>query len=119
MTTMESLAAHYNDVRKRLDSTPQKVVEVAPKVAEVALDPRMKIICEVARAHGTTADILRSKADTYRLRGARREAYRRLRDERGMSLPRIGRFMGGRHHTTILSALNGRRESSPRAATVG
>jgi chromosomal replication initiation ATPase DnaA len=116
---MESLAAHYSDVRKRLDSKPPKVVEVAHKVVEVVRDPRMKIIIEIAEANGTTADVLRSKADAYRLRGARREAYRRLRDERGMSLPRIGRFMGGRHHTTILSALNGRRESSPRAATVG
>lgn len=36
---------------------------------------------------------------------ARDMAVRRLRDELGLSMPRIGQIMGGRDHTTILESL--------------
>lgn len=63
------------------------------------------IIREVAARYGVSPDVLRGKTLTYQLLHARREVYRRLRDERKMSYSRIGRIMGGRDHSTILGAL--------------
>jgi hypothetical protein len=65
----------------------------------------MTIIGEVAAKYGITSELLRSKVHPIGLREARFATYRRLRDERMLSLNQIGRLMGGRDHTTIIHGL--------------
>lgn len=69
-----------------------------------------EIIFEVAKARGITARELCGPDRSKRYADARREAARRLR-EHGLSLPNIGRHLGGRDHSTISHYL---RTPSPR-----
>lgn len=64
-----------------------------------------EILEEVAAKHGLRVDDLRSKSRLHVLVAARQEASFRLRTELGLSLPAIGRLLGGRDHTTILHAV--------------
>lgn len=73
------------------------------------MPPAIKILHEVATAHGFTLAEIRSlsqKSDIP-LYNARCEAARRLHAERNMSLSMIGRFLGGRGHTAIRRMLDG------------
>lgn len=72
------------------------------------------IIREVAEAHGVTSDMLRSRRYRHKLAEARRTAYRRLRDERGLSLVQIGQLMGGRDFATIASGISDKRRAAAR-----
>jgi hypothetical protein len=74
--------------------------------------PSLQVLAEVAAAHGLSVGLLRGriKGLSCKLKGpsqimlfeARREAAKRLRTERGLSLAQIGRFLGGRDHSTVL-----------------
>ena len=62
------------------------------------------VIHEVAARHGVTVEALLGRRKYSPLPAARRAVCMRLR-EAGLSLPAIGRQLGGRDHTTILSYL--------------
>ena len=65
--------------------------------------PSLQVLAEVAAAHGFAVTVLRSNwRGPAKLFYARRDAAKRLRVERGLSLNQIGRFLGGRDHATIL-----------------
>lgn len=64
------------------------------------------IIKETAVNAGVSAAELCGYAKPYLLFDARRAVCNRLRFELGMSLAQVGRLMGGRDHTTVLSATN-------------
>ena len=59
---------------------------------------------EIAHRHGITVVDLKGPSRVAHLSRARHELYRRLR-ELGWSFPTIGRFVGGRDHTTVIKAL--------------
>lgn len=65
----------------------------APTIIRAVCWRRKVHPADVMRRYGLFAD---------NAKAARIEIARRLRDELKMSLPAIGREMGGRHHTTIL-----------------
>jgi chromosomal replication initiation ATPase DnaA len=72
------------------------------------MPPAIQVLADVAAAHGLTLQELRApgrKGGTP-LFLARRDAARRLRDERGLSAAQIGRFLGGRDHSTIYRMLD-------------
>lgn len=57
-----------------------------------------------AAQHGTTVEALRGPQRHSDIVEARRDAAERLRGI-GLSFPRIGQALGGRHHSTILNLL--------------
>jgi chromosomal replication initiation ATPase DnaA len=72
------------------------------------MPPAIRILHEVATAHGFTLAEIRSsdKKGGDPMFKARSEAARRLRAERGLPLSMIGRFLGGRDHSTIRRMLD-------------
>lgn len=68
---------------------------------------------EVASAYGMTADALRGPMRTAYFAKARHEAFY-LCQQQGFSLEQIGRFFGGRDHTTVMSGIS--REKALREA---
>lgn len=73
-----------------------------------------QIIKEVCNKHNVSRVDLISERRPQPLVRARQEAYYRLATEMTWSLPRIGRFLGGRDHTTIL---HGKRQFEARLAS--
>lgn len=73
---------------------------------DMSLAGEMKGLCEaVAAEHGINAADLRGSCRTARVCKARHE-FMRGAYERGLgSLQQIGRFLGGRHHTTVLHGI--------------
>lgn len=65
---------------------------------------RVAILCEVATKHGVTINELRGRSKEMHIASARHEAAYRLREEMGLSFPRIGVLLGHRDHTTILNS---------------
>lgn len=63
------------------------------------------IIEEVAQKHGVLMSDMRSVRRGRPLVAARHEAMWRMRNETSMSLPEIGRRLGGRDHTTVLHGI--------------
>lgn len=70
-----------------------RAMSIKAIISEVALDHKMSI--EKMLACGRTADVV----------AARHEAMYRLRIERRLSLPQIGRALGGFDHSTILHGI--------------
>jgi chromosomal replication initiation ATPase DnaA len=68
------------------------------------MNPSIQILREVAACHGITLSQLRAPGP--RMFAVRKEAARRLRDERGLSLNKIGYYLGGRNHSTVHAMLN-------------
>ena len=68
------------------------------------VDVPNNLVSTVARAFGITPEEVRGRSHVYRLVDARGIVSRVLRS-RGWSFPRIGRFLGGRDHSTIISQL--------------
>jgi len=63
--------------------------------------PVMDILRMVAARHKLPVGSLSAKTREGTVVAARREAAHKLRDY-GYSLPQIGRFLGGRHHASII-----------------
>lgn len=61
------------------------------------------IIAFVARRHCVTVAALKSEQRFVEVAHARQEAYYRLLTEVAMSSPEVGRMLGGRDHSTVLS----------------
>lgn len=87
-----------------------------PTYAEQTIVPRSThhdakaIVREVAAKYGITVMDLVSERRQKLLCTARHEAAYRLRHETTWSLPRIGGFLGGRDHTSILNSLKRHEE---------
>jgi|SRR6185369_8751231 len=98
-----------------LVASPVAMMQPAKPAASnvvVHFKPRTKaqqIIADMARQHQLTyADII-SKSRRHHIVKARTEAIWALKDwNPSLSLPQIGRMMGGRDHTTVLHALRKR-----------
>lgn len=71
----------------------------------VSLSPWKMILREVADKHGVSLVDLMSKRRGRGVVAARHEAMYRMRYETTMSLPQIGRRMGGRDHSTVLHGI--------------
>jgi len=67
-------------------------------------DAYLKVIEAVATKYGFTVRDIMGRKRTAELSTARFEAYHRVKQSTGYSLPHIGRIFG-RDHTTILSGL--------------
>jgi chromosomal replication initiation ATPase DnaA len=65
-----------------------------------------QIMNATAQKYSTTAQAIRAKGSQRHLVSARREIASELR-RHGWSYPRIGKALGGRHHTTIIYLLAG------------
>lgn len=131
--TQDEWRNHYRAVRARLHTPPKKVEPPpAPKAStsyrvrdiidltewprlylvpigperEMANHEKAKIILySTAKKYGYTVVDLRSdRRDAY-LVACRQEACWEIKNQTTWSLPHIGRFMGGRDHTTILHAI--------------
>jgi hypothetical protein len=127
MDYASALVQHYKDVRARLDgrAPPRPTLVALPAPPEPEPEPpapppppppdplpnvtcspdtKRAIVAILNRRGMTWADtIARSNAHAHA--NARAEIYVLLR-ERGWSYPRIGAFMGGRDHTTILTSVH-------------
>lgn len=94
-------------------STIPTTIEVsgALDVTIWSINARWKIIVrEVCEAHGVSLNDIRSHVREYPIVAARREAMYRLRTETGLSLPEIGRRMGGFDHTTVIHSIGKHKE---------
>ena len=123
MRTIEELNAHYKAVKERLNAgivTPKKLVPLPPPLPEfdlvlppepvVKLEPRLlsptqKIIEEVSILTGISVKEIKGEKRSWKYIRARHRAAYELKRQLGLSLPMIGRVLGKRDHTTILSAI--------------
>jgi chromosomal replication initiation ATPase DnaA len=120
MQTLEELNAHYKAVRARLNgSLPPKPVFIAPPEPEPQPEPVVQVILLEPMPLTSTQQILKEVAEKYevtvqdlkgpcrRLKYAlpRHEAAYRIVKELGFSLPKTGRVLGKRDHTTILNSV--------------
>lgn len=64
-----------------------------------------EIATDVARRRGVTLDEMIRPGSCRELAEARWEAFHEIRRQTRYSLPQIGRFFGGRDHTTVLHGL--------------
>lgn len=78
---------------------------IVPRPGEARERTAEEIAAAIATRHGVTVGAMMSKDRSEYLTDARRELYRRLKDELRWSTVRIGRFVGGRDHATVLHGL--------------
>lgn len=78
----------------------QSVVVAVPQ-AEKRRAAMAEICAAVAAAHGVSMEQMRAKFGPREITDARAE-FCHLAREQGLSTPQIGRFLGGRDHTTVL-----------------
>src|SRR5688572_4149881 len=100
-----------------LPAPPQSAIPTTIEVSDAldvtiwSINARWKIIVrEVCEAHGVSLNDIRSHVREYPIVAARREAMYRLRTETGLSLPEIGRRMGGFDHSTVNHSIGKHRE---------
>jgi len=125
MTTLEELHQHYKAVRARLNGpapvTLQKtapMVELAlepvPKpviriviqeILPIPLTPSQQILKDVAVKHEMMVQDIKGQSRKMKYVWARQEAAYRMSTELKFSLPKIGRQIGFRDHTTILNLI--------------
>lgn len=95
--------------------TPIKILgieECEPPEAVVVI-PALRwrqIVLEVAAQHGVSLPEITGHQRAYNIVRARHEAFYRLKTETQLSLPQIGRKMGGRDHTTVLHGVRKHKE---------
>lgn len=63
------------------------------------------LLRKVERETGITVNEIKGKRRTRGIAFARHEAMYLLRANTSMSLPQIGKALGGRHHTTVLHGI--------------
>lgn len=93
----------------------------APIVTEVpiAANHWRKIIAECAREAGLKVEDLTGPRRTFAIAVPRQKAMWRLQSELGWSLPRIGRHLGGRDHTTVLHGVRRHAQRIAEAQAAG
>lgn len=105
-------------VRDVIDLSPSGpkfiyVVPIGPTIpvfAEMVIPPTTKqrareILREVSERHGVTEAEIIGEGRSARIVLARHEVCYRMRKETTWSLPRIGRFLGDRDHTSIINGI--------------
>ena len=79
---------------------------VADEQAEILRPFRWKaIIRDVCAKHGISLNELMSRRRFKAICAARHECFYRLKNETALSLPQVGRVMGGFDHTTVLAGV--------------
>lgn len=106
IASLESQLAKAIARIKRLESVkrkpkPEPMLTLGERAARVAMG---KIAAEIAEKHGVTVERMRSQDRRQVFMPARFEAWT-LCSEAGFSTPIIGRFFGGRDHTSILHGI--------------
>lgn len=94
-------------------TTPSKAKEPDPIADTLPLPSPFAwkaIVAEVCTKHGVSILDLASIRRSRGLPEARHEAMYRLRHETTMSLPEIGRKLGGRDHSTVLNGIRRHEE---------
>lgn len=106
------------EIRKSLIENPEKAGDRPNRLVWKNL-----ILKEVAEKHSVTISEMQGPSRVDHITWARHEACYRLREEMGLSFPRIGVIMGGRDHTTALNSykrhkwrLDGANYVKPRGA---
>jgi chromosomal replication initiation ATPase DnaA len=119
MQTLEELNAHYKAVRARLNGgpppklvvmkdpepEPESVMVFLPQPEIPMLTPAQQILKEVAEKYEITVKDLKGHCRKYKYSLPRHEAAYRIHKELGFSLPKTGRVLGNRDHTTILNSV--------------
>jgi hypothetical protein len=82
----------------------QKMVSLA-QFAENPVPTLQMILHQVADKHGVTVLDLKSDRRFQKIVEARWEVFYRARHETALSLPQIGRMVGGKDHTTVLHGI--------------
>lgn len=95
--------------REEMDRVAARMREQAAQKTRWSLETPTfvrKMVIRVAALHGATADQILSGSQQLNVCAARWQVIRELReDARGFSLPMIGQWLGGLHHSTVLHAL--------------
>lgn len=100
-----------------LKNPPQPVAPVLPPYGPPKPTKGMMIMGSIealARRHGLTKEDLIGQNRARRIAWPRQEAMHMLRHRWGLSLPRIGQLLGGRHHTTVLDGIRKHEMRMPR-----
>ncbi len=93
-----------------MTSTTIATIDGTPVTIRVTQDTRHgeAILAAIAAATGVTTAEIKGPDRARHIVAARFDACAALRQSLGWSMPRIGHFLGGRDHTTILNALRKR-----------
>lgn len=92
--------------RKVAPTAFRSIVDMVDYVIEMPSPTRWKVIVkEVCEQHGVTFSQVIGRQRSRPLVAARFEAYFRLSEETGFSLPQIGKLMGGKDHTSVLHGI--------------
>lgn len=123
LSTEAALNQHYAEVASRLYGPKPRVVRVAQKTPGAprerdVLDLKLfesvvpidayawkRIILETCAKHGVSMIDICSHRRFVKIVACRNEAMYRMRHETTMSLPAIGRRLGGKDHTTVLHGI--------------
>lgn len=95
-------AAPPRPVEPRRRQPRDLLLVVAPDPIDVPMTSAQRIIKDICHKHGCTMGELYSARRAHPLVVARHEAMYRLSKETSMSLPAIGRRLGGRDHSTVI-----------------
>jgi chromosomal replication initiation ATPase DnaA len=109
--------AEYSQA-KIMEILRRKAVETAYELERLRLPTVKDIILEVAEKYGVTANDILSDRRSRNLAQPRFEVCWRARNETRLSMPQIGRSIGGRDHTTVLNAIR-RYEAMRREIAIG
>lgn len=99
---------------RAMRAAARRRAEIADRVVDrywlgrCPLTPLSVIAAEVASKHGVTVDDIKGPRRVKNIMAARVEFYIRAVNETSKSYPQIGRFCGGRDHTTILKVVKSR-----------
>ena len=105
---------HVKDYRQHMEfrrRQEEQMREIITRFREIRTPQSYRIslnqiIREVAAKHRVSVDAIKGKGRARHIAAARHETAARIYVERpDMSLPNIGKFLGGRDHTTILSSV--------------
>lgn len=102
-----AVAVRWTTAIRAAEST-MAAIDLAMRVkwgAHPGKRPPAVILGEVAEKHGLQVGELVGRSRFVPIPAARFEAFYRLRAEMKWSLPRIGKFMGGRDHTTVMHGI--------------
>lgn len=128
-----SIGEYEASLRERAVAARRRLFDAKPPVRMVAAMPQpvapkpsvpdltampagAAILHGVARKYAMTPDEIKGPSRRKEVMPARYEVCFRLVVEAGYSYPQAGRFMGGRHHTTVLHSIRRFVASSPEAA---